>query len=241
MFAQVVDAHRHQLHRIQRRPAQMRGRGSMGRPASKGEIHPRVGQRQRIIHPRHAAGVPCHRRIHIIERPVAHHEGLGRPTLFCRAAIIAHAARRAGFLQPVLDGTSRQQRGRAQQVVPAAMPVAARLDLLAIVDPCLLAQARQGIVFAQNRDDRPACPRLAHHGRRNAHDILGHPKALGLQHRGMFGAGLEFAIQQLGHTPDPVGQPDQIFLVGLDKRGNFGRVLHDVLRSAADWAASRQE
>ncbi len=91
----------------------------------------------------------------------------------------------------------------------AAVAVAAGLDRAVLGDAGLLAEARQGIIFAEEADDRAALARLAHDGGRDAGDILGDAEALGLQLGGVLRAGADLGVADLGHAPDAVGEFDE--------------------------------
>ncbi len=68
---------------------------------------------------------------------------------------------------------------RAEQVVPAAVARAVRLDRPASATPGSWLSAGQRVVFAEDRDDGPAFAPFSHHGGRDARRALGHPEALG--------------------------------------------------------------
>ena len=106
----------------------------------------------------------------------------------------------------VLHRGRGEQRGRAEHVVAAAVPVAAALDLLRLRDAGDLRQAGQGVVLAEDRDHRAAVAGLAHHGGRDAGDVLGDAEAFLLQHGAMLGDRAVFRIGDLRHAPDAVGQ-----------------------------------
>jgi hypothetical protein len=66
----------------------------------------------------------------------------------------------------ILHRGGGEQRGRAEQIVPAAMPVPARLQFLRLGDAGNLRQPGQRIVLAEDRDHRTAVAGFAHHGGR---------------------------------------------------------------------------
>src|SRR5215471_4791230 len=72
--------------------------------------------------------MPADRDVDIVEGAGAHQEALARAAFLSRAAIIAHAPLHALRGEPVLDRSRREQRSRAQHVVPAAMTVAVLLQ-----------------------------------------------------------------------------------------------------------------
>ena len=89
--------------------------------------------------------------------------------------------------EPILHRRGGEQRRRAQQIVAAAMTVAARLDRPRLGHARLLAETGQRIVFAEDSDHRTALARFAHHRGRNARDILGDAEPLMAQFGQMFG------------------------------------------------------
>ncbi len=96
----------------------------------------------------------------------------------------------AGLLQPGLDADRGGQRARAQQIVPAAMAVAAGDKLLLRQTACFLGQAGQRVILGQNADVRP--PGAEARGKRSgntAHAFF-NLKALLFQHPAVQGGGL---------------------------------------------------
>ena len=115
--------------------------------------------------------MPGQRDVGVVERARAHHEGFGRAAFFGGAAVIAHAAGHLVGGEPVLDRGGGKQRGGAEQIVAAAMAVAAGFDRPRLGDPGLLAQAGQGVIFAEEGDHRTAFAPFAHHRGRNTGDF----------------------------------------------------------------------
>ena len=127
----------------------------------------------------------------------------------------------------VLDRGCREQRGRAQHVVAAAVPVAAGHDLLRLGDAGDLGEAGQRVVLAEDGDHRPALARLAHDRGRDAGEVLGDAEALLLQHGAVLGHGAVFGVADLRHLPDAVGERLVGILAGVDELPDLLRVLHD--------------
>jgi hypothetical protein len=165
--------------------------------------------------------------VDILEGAGAHHEALGGSALFGRAAVIAHPPLQPVGGEVVLDRGRREKRSRTQEIMPAAMPVAVLLDRAWFRDARLLAQARQGVIFAEDRDHRAAFAGFPDHRRRDARDIARHAKAFGLERRDMLGARAFLRVAELGHAPDPVAQRDEALLLGIDVPPNFFTVFHD--------------
>src|SRR5205814_5992123 len=138
-----------------------------------------------------------------------------------RAAVIAHTPRHLVGGKPILECGGREQRGRAKQVVPAAMSVARARHRPRFGNARLLAQAGQRVVFAQDRNDRPAFARLADDGGWNARDILLEPETLALELLDVFGNRAMLGILQFGHAPDAVAQRLISVLTGVDQAPDF--------------------
>ena len=104
------------------------------------------------------------------------------------------------------------------------MAVVAARKRLPPGDPRLLAETRQGIELAQDGDDRPALPGLAHDGGREARDAPGHAEALRLEHGGVLGTGKAFLEIQFGRVEDPVAQREEGLALRLDQIPDPGGV-----------------
>ena len=217
MFTQVIDAHVHQLRRVQRRPAQMRRTSGMSRTTGEGEINPRICQRTASHHGWQSMRVPGNGDIHILKRAFTHHECLCCAALFRRAAIIPHTPRRTSGSQPIPYSHSGQHRGGPQQVVTTTMPVAAQFHGGLHGHIGLLAQPCQSIEFTKKGDHWPAFPRFAHHRGGNVSNSVLHPEALMRQLFQMRGSGPGFRITGFRRGPDPVGQGAKPLLGRFDK------------------------
>ena len=88
-----------------------------------------------------------------------------------------------------------------------AMP--SGLDRTMLRNARLLAQARQRVVFAHEGDDRTALAPFAHHGGRNARDLLGDAETLVAQLSEMLGGGTRLGVADFGHAPDLVAKLDE--------------------------------
>ncbi len=188
VLAHVVDADIHQFHRVERAAAEMRRGGGMRGAPGEDEIGARIGQRRRHHHFPEAGRVPGDGDVGVVEGARAHHEGFRRAAFLGRAAVIAHAARHLVGGKPVLHGGGGEQRGRAEQIVAAAMAMAAGLDRARLRHAGLLAETGQRVIFAEEGDDGTALAPFAHQGGGNAGDILGDAETLMAQLGQMFGA-----------------------------------------------------
>ena len=170
--------------------------------------------------------MPGDRDIDVVESAGAHHEGLRRAAFFRGAAVIAHAPRHLVRGEPVLHGGGGEQRGRAEQIVAAAMAVAAGLQRARFGHAGLLAEAGQRVVFAEEGDHRTAFAPFAHHRGRNAGDLLGDAETLMAQLGQMFGGRARLGVADLGHRPDPVGQGDEARLDRVDAAPDVTAIIH---------------
>src|ERR1051325_11691273 len=110
--------------------------------------------------------MPGDRDIDVVERALAHHEGLAGSTFFCGAAVVAHPSLQAVLGEVILDRGRREHRAGAEQVVATAMAVAAGGDLAPLGNTGFLAEAGKPVELAETGDDGPALAGLAHHSRR---------------------------------------------------------------------------
>ena len=216
MFAQVVDADVHQFDRIQRGPPQFRRPGCMRSLAVEGEVDPGIGQRTGLVHAGEGRWMPGDRRVHIIEEPLAHHISLGRATFLGRAAVVANAPLDAILSHPVLDGGCGQKRGRPKQVVPTPMAIAAFFKRPVLGNTGFLAQIRQRIKLAQDRDNGAVIACFADHGGGDAGGVFSNPKALRFQHTLVLGHGFVLGIKCLGRVENAIRQRDEVFAVAVD-------------------------
>ncbi len=226
VLAHVIDADIHQLDRIQRAAAEMRRGGGMRGAPGEDEIGARVGERGRHHHFPEARRVPGDRDVGVVEGAIAHHEGFCRAAFFRGAAVIAHAPRRFVFGEPILHGGGRKQRGGTEQIVAATMTMAAGLQRARFGHAGFLAEAGQGVIFAEKSDHRPAVAPFAHHRGRNACDLLGDAETLMAQLGQMFGGRARLGVADLGHRPDPVGQGDKARLDGVDATPDVTAIIH---------------
>ena len=100
--------------------------------------------------------MPGQRRIDIIKQPFAHHKGFSRSAFLAGTTIEAQRARAAMLLQPGFGGDRRGECRRTEQIVPAAVAVGSRCRGCRFRAVGLLAEARQGVKFAEQGNDRLA-------------------------------------------------------------------------------------
>ena len=166
------------------------------------------------------------RDVGVVESAGAHHEGFRRAAFLGRAAVIAHAPRHLVCGEPVLHGGGGEQRGRAEQIVAAAMAMAAGLERARFGHAGLLAEAGQRVIFAEEGDDGSAFAPFAHQRGGNAGDLLGDAETLMAQLGQMFGGRARLGVADLGHRPDPVARGDEARLDRVDATPDVTAVIH---------------
>src|SRR5262249_18399281 len=114
----------------------------------------------------------------------------------------------------------------SQQIVAAAVTVAAGLNRPRFGNVSFLAEAGQGVIFAEEGDHRTAFAPFAHHGRRNATDVFGDTKTLMAQLREMLGRRARVGVADLGHAPDPVGEGGEARLDRVHATPDIAAVVH---------------
>src|SRR5262249_27498500 len=149
---------------------------------------------------------------------------------FSRAAVIAHATRHLVLGKPILYRGRREQRRRTEQIVTAAMAMAAGLDRTMLGNARLLAEARKRVIFAEEGDDRTALAPLAHQRGRNISDILGDAKTLMAQLGEMLGGGARLGVAHLRRSPDLVAQVDETRLDRINATPDVAAVVHASVR-----------
>ena len=155
MLAQKLDAHVHQLQRVERAAPELRAARGVGALPREAEDHLDVGQRaarpDAVVVPR----MPGEDGVEPVKEAVAREEGLGAAGLLRRAAEVDDRARKQAGGDGLLDGDRRGQGADAQKVVPAAVARRARRHGLADGAAGLLAHGAQRIELAQEREDGP--------------------------------------------------------------------------------------
>ena len=194
--------------------------------AGEAEVGAGIGERGRHHHFPEAVGMPGQRDVGIIERARADHEGFRRAAFFRGTAVIAYASRHLVGGKPVLHRGGGKQRSRAEQVMAAAMAMAAGLDRAMFRGVRFLAEAGQRVVFAEEGDHRTAFAPFAHHGGGNAGDLLGDTKALVAEFGQMLGGGAHLGVADFGHAPDPVGKRGKARLDRVDAAPDVTAVIH---------------
>ena len=206
VFAHVVDADVHEFDGVERRAAEMGGGGGVAGAADEGEVDAGVGQAHRVVDAGEGGGVPGDGDVDVLEGAFADHEGFGRTTFLGGAAVVADAAFEVVFGEPVLDGGGGEEGGGAEEVVAAAVAEAVAGEGAFFGDVGFLAEAGQGVVFAEDGDDGAVFAGFAHDGGGDAGDVLGDAEALGLEHGGVFGGGFVLVVGDFGFFPDAVGE-----------------------------------
>ena len=100
----------------------------------------------------------------------------------------------------------------------AAMAGSAGDEFALFRDVRRLAEAGQGVEFAQNGDHRPVLARLAHHGGRQAGEAGRHLEAARGKHRRVGGGGALFLEIEFGRLPHRVAEAEKGVAVLFDQR-----------------------
>ena len=178
--------------------------------------HLNIGQAAAGHHCIEVGGMPGHGGIQLIKDALPSHKGLAGTTLLAGGAEVDHGTAAAGVLQVLLDTHRRGNGAHTEHIVSAAVTGGAGSHGLPDRTACLLAQAGQGIKFAQDTDHRLAAAIAGREGGFDAGHSAGHHKTLLLQlaaeclRRPVLGKG------QLGIVPDLIAQRCEIERFGID-------------------------
>ena len=177
----------HRLDAVERTPSPLRRARRVRGIAPEAELGGLV--RQRAPHSCAVPGpwMPVQRHGHVVEQARAHHVDLPRAPFLRRRAVEPDRPLVAGLFQPLLHRDGRCHRARTEQVVSARVTGASDDDGRTLGHR-VLRDARQGVVFGQDPDDR-ASGAVARHERRRH---VGDPRFDREPRR------LEFTLQQLG-------------------------------------------
>ena len=151
---------------------------------------------------------------------------------FGGAAIITDGTGQILFRHVFLQGHSSRQGGRAQEIVAAAVAVAALLQGTAAGLVGLLAQAAEGVIFPQQGDDRFAGAVFGDKGGVLPGDAPFHPEALLLHVSGLALKGTELLEPGLGKAPDVVADGDEFVTPVLDQLTQVLCVAHGIFPPA---------
>ena len=147
------------------------------------------------------AGMPGQTDVEVFEQPLADHVYLAAHRFLGGRTVEADRALELSRAHQLLDGQGRSEGRRAQQVVPAAL--ARRAGLQGFLHGLgFLRQARQGVVFAEDADDRPALAVARHERGRHSRDSAFDREALlfGIVRERLRRSGLEQG--GFGEAPD---------------------------------------
>ena len=123
--------------------------------------------------------MPAERGVQVVKGAVAGHEGLAGAAFLAGAAVVADGAGQVVDFEVLFDEHGGQHRAGPEQVVTAPLPWLAGLERLRLGGAGLLAQTSQGIVLAQEADDRAAAAGLGHEGGGDACHVGRDLEALG--------------------------------------------------------------
>ena len=115
--------------------------------------------------------------------------------------------------------------------------MAVALDFLVLGGAGFLREAGQGVVFAEEGDDRAAFAGLADHRGRDARDVFGDPEALVLQLGDMLGDRALLGVANFRNRPDPVAEFDEALLAGVNMAPEIVAVVHCCVSSCGELSA----
>jgi hypothetical protein len=147
-------------------------------------------------------GVPVQGGVDVVEQARAHQIDLARTTLLGRRAVDAQFALDVVLDHPLLERDGRADRGRAEQVVAAAVAgdLARNAGLHRVMG---LGQARQGVELGEDGDDGAgAVLEAGDEGGRHAGHAGLYLEAGGLQLLLQHGRALGLLVADLGEAPD---------------------------------------
>ena len=220
MLPQIIDAHVHQFHRIERTAAQMRRRPGVRTLAVEFEsdliVRQRAHRKNRVVSHR----MPGQRNIRAGEGAFPRHERFSRPALFARTAIVPDGSRDFCFRQIFLDGHRRRQCADPQQIMAAAVTIPASSERHRLGNAAFLRQSGQCVVFPQNRHHRSAAAIAGHKSRSQTADSLFHGKTRLREHIAEQVRRPGFLEPHFGVFPDGVAGPCEPFALFLNDRLN---------------------
>ena len=148
--------------------------------------------------------MPGQRRVQTVPQPIPGHKGLGGAALLAGAAIEHHGARGLGGLQEGFDAQRSGKSACAQQVVAAAVAVAAVNALVPRQAAALLRKTGESVILCQKADDGPAAAVGGGEGGGDVADALFHREALFFQNVTIQRRGLLLLQGELRKGPDGV-------------------------------------
>ena len=210
----------------------------LGADAAEAVIDLRVGQRRGAGGEGAVGRVPGDGGVHVGEGALADHEGLAAAALFAGTAVVAHGAFQSLFLHDFFQRRGGGDGGDAEQVVPAAVPVAAGDFRFPAVEPRLLAQPGQRVELAEEGDHGAAFAPLAAERRFHAADVVRDAEALFFKQADLRRHRTALAKSRLRVAPDLVGRFGVTGAAGLDDLADFFLVHGTSLPSENDAASA---
>ena len=153
VFTDELDADVEQFQGVQGGSAHFRHAGSVGSDA----VEPVVldGNGLAVVGNAEAGPrMPVDTEINIVESASVDHVDLADTAFFCRAGEVLDGAFHIVFFQILPEDISAFHAAAAKQVMAAAVARGTAFHRVQMITVCLLAQARQGIQFTQDTDDR---------------------------------------------------------------------------------------
>ena len=226
VLAQKLHADVHQLDSVESAAAEVRRCGCVGADAAEAVIDLGVGQRRIARGVAAVGGMPGEGRVNVVEHAFAGHERLAAAALFAGAAVVAHGAFEALLGHHFFQRGRRGDRGDAEQVVAAAVPVGAGDFGVFLADAGFLAESGQGVELAQEGDDGFARSPLAAESGLHIADVARDLEAFLFEQSDLRFHRLVLAERRLRVAPDLVGELVVAASARLDVIGDLCPVVH---------------
>ena len=181
MLSHVIDTHIHQLAGVQGAPAFFRGCARMGGNAGEVKADLIVGYHAGPHGNVLVCRMPGEHHVHSVEAAGLGHKALSEALLLCGTAEKYQSAGFSALLQIRLCGHGGSHGSGSQGAVAAAVSGGMPLVRLRRGNAGLLAQARKGIVFAQDADHGRTASPDGFKRRRDPGQLLSYCKAVVLQ------------------------------------------------------------
>jgi hypothetical protein len=167
MFAHQVEPVRGELHRMQGAATFPRFQPRVRGPPAKLDPDQVRARKPQVRDRGNRCGMPVEPGVEVVEQPVPGHVDLRPLRLLRGAAVDADRPSQAERRSRLLRGDRRAGQGRAEQVVPTAVPACDAVRARLLSRHRLIAEAGQRVILGQEPDRRPArCPRPFGHERR---------------------------------------------------------------------------
>ena len=201
MLAHHIDAHIHELGRIQRTSAGLRLGRRMGGCAAKAKLYIGQGHGRTVANPCLCAGVPGEDNIVVFKVAVAQHINFANCRFFSWCAIKLDRALDQSFIHRMRNGHSGPDGAHTKNRMAARMP-GLRIGARRNIGRCTLRQTRQRIKFRQNSNARTTAAIARDKCRRHIGNACLNSKSSRFEKRLQFLRGFRFFQARLGIGPD---------------------------------------